>query len=143
MVRALTFIEPFGSLVALGKKKIELRNWNTRFRGTFLIHTSRTLPNEIDLELLIIPIQRGVIIGKVDLIDVKNYSSYSEYLKDCDLHLTHRYFEEKDFPNRAHGFILENPVKFAYAMPAKGKLNFWEYSGPLEFAVTVAEGSLK
>ena len=33
--------QPYADLLASGKETIELRNWNTKFRGKFLIHASK------------------------------------------------------------------------------------------------------
>ena len=40
-MKALSLKQPFAELVVEGKKKIELRNWNTKFRGDFFIHASK------------------------------------------------------------------------------------------------------
>ena len=37
-MKCLSISQPFADLVVSGKKTIELRNWNTNFRGEFLIH---------------------------------------------------------------------------------------------------------
>lgn len=38
---------PFAELIVSGKKKIELRIWNTKFRGEFLIDALQKLDKEI------------------------------------------------------------------------------------------------
>lgn len=40
-VKALSLKQPWAELVVSGKKIIEIRKWNTKFRGEFLIHASR------------------------------------------------------------------------------------------------------
>src|SRR3989344_3108725 len=40
-MKALSLKQPFAELILQGKKVIELRKWNTRFRGEFLIHASK------------------------------------------------------------------------------------------------------
>ena len=42
-MKCLSLKQPFAELLASGKKTIELRKWNTRFRGRFLIHACRIL----------------------------------------------------------------------------------------------------
>lgn len=39
-MKTLSLKQPFAELILSGKKKIELRKWNTSFRGEFLIHAS-------------------------------------------------------------------------------------------------------
>jgi len=38
-MKALSLKQPFAELILQGKKTIELRKWNTKFRGEFLIDT--------------------------------------------------------------------------------------------------------
>ena len=40
-MKCLSLKQPFADLLALGKKTIELRKWNTKFRGEFLFHASK------------------------------------------------------------------------------------------------------
>ncbi len=43
-VRTLSMTDPWGTLVALGAKKIETRSWPTPYRGPLAIHSAKTLP---------------------------------------------------------------------------------------------------
>ena len=38
---AISLLQPWASLVVMGIKKIETRNWGTKHRGTILIHASQ------------------------------------------------------------------------------------------------------
>ena len=40
-MRVLSIKQPYTELILQGKKKIELIGWNTKFRGKFLIHSSK------------------------------------------------------------------------------------------------------
>ena len=117
--KALSIRQPYAQLIVEGKKKIELRNWETKFRGEFFIHASKNA----DLEAIkrfgldIKNIKLGGIIGKVNLIDVKNYKNEIDYVKDEKLHLSN-----KNFWN--FGFVLENPKSINF-IPTKGNLNFF------------------
>ena len=42
MSKCLSLRQPYAELVVSGRKTIELRKWNTRFRGEFLIHASKS-----------------------------------------------------------------------------------------------------
>ena len=37
-MKCLSICQPFANLIIQNKKTIELRKWNTNFRGVFLIH---------------------------------------------------------------------------------------------------------
>lgn len=121
-MKALSLKQPYAELILEGRKKIELRNWRTTFRGEFLIHASKTpdflAMKKFDFGENSLPL--GGIVGKANLIDVKEYKSEEEHNHDRDLHLA-----SSDWGR--FGFILENPVRLNF-MPLKGQLNFFEVS---------------
>lgn len=123
-MKALSLKQPWAELVVNGKKKIEIRKWNTKFRGEFLIHASLSPDSEAmkKFEFSENSLALGAIIGKAKLLDVKHYKNSEEFEKDSALHLA-----TSNWGNT--GFILENPLKFKVPIPAKGKLNFWEFEG--------------
>lgn len=49
-MKALSLIQPWATLVAIGAKKIETRSWPTSFRGPLAIHASKGFPRD-DQEL--------------------------------------------------------------------------------------------
>ena len=120
-MKALSLKQPYAELILQGKKKIELRKWNTKFRGEFLIHASK-IPDKEAMQIFgfkELPI--GAIVGKANLINVKKYQNEQEHQKDKEVHLASNYWGN-------YGFILENPQRINPIIPAKGKLGFWEYS---------------
>ena len=76
-MKCLSLKQPFADLLALGEKTIELRKWNTKFRGEFLIHASKNI--DIDscdrLDIDIDKLSVGAIIGSAFLSDVKVYGN--------------------------------------------------------------------
>jgi|WetSurMetagenome_2_1015567.scaffolds.fasta_scaffold47845_2 hypothetical protein len=116
-MKALSLKQPYAELVVSGKKTIELRKWNTNFRGEFLVHASK-IPDEDAMKRFgFANLPFGFIIGKANLINVKHYNSKEEHADDKYKHLAN-----SDWGN--FGFILENPERIN-TIPAKGKLNFW------------------
>ena len=118
-MKVLSLKQPFVELILEGKKKIELRRWNTNFRGEFLIHASKNSDEEAMKKFGFNELPLGFILGKAKLTDVKHYASDSEFNKDKELHLASKNWG--DF-----GFVLENPVRIE-PIPARGQLNFWEF----------------
>src|SRR3989344_6344231 len=113
-MKALTLKQPFAELVVSGRKKVELRKWNTKFRGEFLIHASKT-PHVASMKKFGFEnLPTGCIIGKAILKDVKIYSDGEEFNKDRDLHLASEGWGK-------YGFILENAERIDNVM-CKGKL---------------------
>ena len=119
-MKTLSLKQPFAELILQGKKKIELRKWNTKFRGEFLIHSSKIPDKESMIKFGFNDLPLGFIIGKANLIDVKNYKSEEEHKKDNNLHLVTSLWGN-------YGFVLED-IKRIEPIPAKGKLNFWDFN---------------
>jgi predicted transcriptional regulator len=118
-MKALSLKQPYAELVVSGKKKIELRKWNTNFRGEFLIHASKN-PDEEAMKKFgfkSLPVSR--IIGKATLKEVKTYSSPEDCDKDKELHLASNAWG-------SFGFMLENPQRIK-EIPCSGNLGFWEF----------------
>ena|SRR3989344_9253354 len=118
-MKALSLKQPFAELILQGKKKIELRNWNTKFRGEFFIHASKIPDKEAMKKFGFDNLSLGGIVGKAFLKDVKKYNNKTEHKKDGKLHLASSFWGN-------YGFILENPQRIK-EVPCKGALNFWDY----------------
>jgi len=121
-MKCLSVSQPFADLIISGKKTIELRNWNTRFRGEFLIHAPLKIRNEDCKRLKITKkIITGAVVGKATIYDVKKYNSVNEIKKDKKFH-----FASKDFQNKKYGFMLKNAKQFRIPIPYKGSLGFFD-----------------
>ena len=123
-MKCLSICQPFAELIVQGKKTIELRKWNTKFRGEFLVHAAKNILIEDCKRMKISPssITTGAIIGKVNLADVKKYDSDKELYIDKKKHHSVSYNTKNKY-----GFILENPKKLLVPIPYLGKLNFFEF----------------
>jgi predicted transcriptional regulator len=121
-MKCLSVSQPFAELIVKGKKIIELRSWNTNFRGEFLVHSPSKIRKE-DCKRLKIKtnLLTGAIIGKAEIYDVKKYSSKDEIKKDAKKH-----FASKNFCNKKYGFCLRNAKEFRVPIPYKGKLGFFD-----------------
>jgi len=118
-MRVLSLKQPWAELILQGKKKIELRKWNTKFRGKFLIHASKVPDENAMNEFEFSGLPLGFIVGEAELIDVKEYKNKNEFEKDKQLHLADESFGD-------YGFILKN-IKRIKPIPAKGNLGFWNF----------------
>jgi predicted transcriptional regulator len=119
-MKALSIKQPFAELVLQGKKKIELRKWNTNFRGKFLIHSPKVPEDQAMEKFGFKELPKGCILGKVELVEVKKYKDDKEHKKDKNLHLADAVWGN-------YGFILKNPERFKKPIPCKGNLGFWEF----------------
>lgn len=119
---ALSIRQPWAWLIINGGKDIENRNWKTPFRGTCLIHASKS-GNKAEYEYALdylaklrldriisaIPsidqLDRGGIVGSVDIIDCVENSASPWYMGHF-------------------GFVLRNP-KPLHLIQFKGRLGFF------------------
>jgi predicted transcriptional regulator len=125
-VKCLSISQPFADLIISGKKSIELRNWNTNYRGEFLIHAPLKIRVEDSKRLKIDKtFVTGAIVGKAQLYDVKKYSSTKEIRSDQKFH-----FASKKFQNKTFGFLLKNAKPFRIPIPLKGQLGFFDVDIP-------------
>ncbi|MCK4647411.1 ASCH domain-containing protein [Candidatus Pacearchaeota archaeon] len=119
-MKALSLKQPWAELILQGKKKIEIRKWNTKFRGKFLIHSSK-IPDKESMEKFgFHNLPNGFIVGQAELTEVKTYPNNEELLKDKNLHLAGTGWGNK-------GFILKNPKRIK-KIKQKGNLGFWEFN---------------
>ena len=125
-MKCLSVSQPFADLIVLGKKKIELRSWNTRFRGEFLIHAPLKIRIEDSRRLKMDRrFVTGAIIGKAEIFGVKRYETAAECRRDSRLHLA-----SKKFQDRRYGFMLKGARAFRVPIPYRGRLGFFEVDLP-------------
>lgn len=119
-MKCLSVAQPFANLITSGKKIIELRNWNTHFRGEFLVHAPQKMRKDDAIRLqLDEKFVKGAIIGKAEIFDVKVYENEIECKKDHKLHFAANNYTK-------YGFMLKNAKSFRVPIPWKGKLGFFE-----------------
>ena len=123
-MKCLSICQPFAEFIVQGIKTIELRKWNTKFRGEVLVHAAKNILEEDCKRMKISPktVTTGAIIGKVNLVDVKKYDSDKELKADKKKH-----HSISDNTKNKYGFILENPKKLRVPIEYLGKLNFFEF----------------
>jgi len=122
-MKCLSISQPFSDLIIKKKKTIELRSWNTKFRGEFLIHAPKKLRRS-DCKRLKIKessLVTGAIIGKAEIYDVKKYNSAKDVKQDFKSHLA-----SDKFLNKKYGFLLKNVKAFRIPIPSNGKLGFFD-----------------
>lgn len=119
-MKTLSLKQPFAELILQGKKTIELRKWNTHVRGEFLIHASQKLDQKAMQHFGFTTLPTGAILGKATLSEVKKYMTAEEHAKDREKHCASSQYGQ-------YGFILKEVQRLSKPIPAKGKLNFWDF----------------
>jgi predicted transcriptional regulator len=124
-MKCLSLKQPFADLLALGEKTIELRKWNTKYRGKFLIHASKNIDIEAceRLDIDNDKLTTGAIIGSAFIYDVKEYKSQEEFNKDKQKHFS---IISKYFDGYKYGFVVKDARMLKKLIPYSGKLGFFE-----------------
>jgi hypothetical protein len=92
-MKALTICQPWAWAIAQGLKLVENRSWSTNYRGPLAIHAGQSIKwysdgkQWIERETgLLVPdymsIDRGFVLGVVDLYDCVRYGSSRELQSD-------------------------------------------------------------
>lgn len=149
-MKAITIIQPWASLIALGEKKIETRSWKTSYRGPLLIHAGKKrekcfCDKEPFYSVLHSngisssdELSTGVIIAKCNLVDcikmtgwiLKDLRVISAKLEDGQI-ITGNELEFGDYAPGRYAWILDNIEILKEPISAKGKLSLWEYEGDI------------
>jgi hypothetical protein len=122
VMKCLSLKQPYAELLVSGKKTIEVRTWNTKFRGQFLVHSSKKIDEEACKRLKIdqVKLVTGAIIGKANLYDVISYGSQNSFVKDKNKH-----FAGSNYDKLKYGFLVNQAKRFDIPIPIRGKLGFF------------------
>ena len=116
--KCLSLKQPYAELLVSGKKTIEVRKWNTKFRGQFLVHASKNIDEEACKRLKIdqARLVAGAIVGEANLYNVISYETKNSFLKDKNKH-----FASSNYENPKYGFLVNQAKRFGIPMPIRGK----------------------
>jgi ASCH domain len=128
-MKCLSLKQPYAELLVSGKKIIELRNWNTSFRGKFLVHASKNIDTERSEALGIDhnKLTRGTIVGSAVLYNVKQYKNKTELEMDKNKHFA----DIKKFGFHKYGFMIKSAHRLKRSIPYPGMLKFFEVEYPV------------
>ncbi len=147
-LHALTFRDPWGTLVALGAKRIETRSWSTPHRGPLAIHIAKTLPPEAAAccqePLFRQTLEAG---GYRWQPDARGQNSWGLPLGHIVAVVWLDTVEqigpgfpveepERNFGNYRPGrfaWRFESVYRLAVTLPARGSLGLWEWQPPASF----------
>ncbi len=120
-MKALSFRQPWAELILQGRKTMDLRTYNSRYRGVFAVHASQTVETEMCREHDLDPsgLDSGGVVGTVELLDVVplDEAAYNEHL---DAHLAGRRWREG-----LYGWVLARPERLPEFIPARGRTNLF------------------
>lgn len=128
ITKALSIKQPWLWHILAHYKDIEIRTWNTKFRGYFALHASKTFDSQgydyIKSIFTTMPLknlfERGQILGIACLHDVIEFDDYKKFYDYRARHLNNPSW----FDGRQKGFILQD-IKPIPSIEMNGKLNFF------------------
>ena len=133
-MKVLSIKEPFATLIANGDKLIETRSWKTNYRGEIFIHASgkklakEYLTNAYVISLINnLPMNFRNIICKANLVDCVYMDD--NFLKKIKLNI--KEYNLGLYEKGRYAWIFEE-IEPIYPIPAKGKLNIWNFEGEYE-----------
>lgn len=141
-MKALTVVQPWALLLAHGVKEYETRGRSTTYRGPLVLHASKRWTKD-EVRMTAEFRQRGVItqdmlsgpawafgsaIAMIDLVGCLATEVLEDQVSDLEHALG-------NFSWDRFGWQMANPRLFELAVPARGMLGLWEYSGPVALRV--------
>ena len=120
-MKTLSIRQPWAELILQGRKAIELRTWQTNYRGRIAIHASQTVREEACLTYGVDPtsVVRGALVGTVELVDILTLDERDwEALRDQHLSL-------HNFPGPTFGWRLEDPQRLPQPIPMRGRMSLF------------------
>jgi hypothetical protein len=120
-MKALSFRQPWAELILQGRKTMDLRTYNTSYRGPLAIHVPQKVENEAAGRFQLDPsaLVTGGIVGTADLVDVILLDE-AAYESERDQHLAGRRFREG-----LYGWVLANPQRLPELLPMPGRRNLF------------------
>ncbi len=139
LIKVISLIQPWASLAAWGEKKIETRSWKTNYRGPLAIHASKKIDHEICKQdpfrqvlakhgITDSHLPTGVILAAGNMVDcVRILDNRTIDTKPWTEVQGNEFFFGDYTPGR-FAWLLENMQLLENPIPAKGKLNLWEFN---------------
>lgn len=139
-MKAISVIQPWAMLLAVGVKRIETRSWETGYRGPIVIHASKRWTSHE--EAILAELRRGGIV--TDAMLRTSAFAFGAAIAVADLvgclatevledQVSERELALGDFGWNRFGWELASPRLLAQAVPVRGALGLWEYTGPVVF----------
>lgn len=135
-MKALSILQPWASLIAIGAKRYETRSWRTDYRGPIAIHASKKLDRrgrEFCCNAIVAAAYRragvtdpstrlplGAVVATAELIAVHRTEDLRDHLSGEEL--TFGFYGSGRF-----AWELVDVVALSPPIRATGRLNLWEW----------------
>ncbi len=138
-MKALTLTQPWGSLVALGEKRIETRSWSTKYTGLLAIHAAKGYPKWAKETALNEPFRSSLRVSHANycypelsvghVLCIVNLMGCRR-TEDIRHQLTEKELAFGDYSNGRFAWFLTIVQLYGKPIPAVGHLGLWEWEQP-------------
>ncbi|WP_339193155.1 ASCH domain-containing protein [Paenibacillus sp. FSL W8-1287] len=141
-MKAITIIQPWATLIALGEKQFETRSWATKHRGELAIHAGKKIDREAcQTEPIRSTLARygltadnlitGAVVAIVTLKDcLQSVDTWTDgYVLENGSYVYPPEYEFGDFTPGRYGWLLSNVRWLPDPFPAKGQQGLWNWEG--------------
>ena len=118
-VSALSIRQPWAELILRGKKTIEVRSWDTTYRGKLYLHTGK-VPAYKALDLGLQDLFLGGYVGTIELASTVAFTP-DLWEQWRELHLS-----DGPFRQGLIAWMIRNPRRFKNAIPGPGALKIFQ-----------------
>jgi hypothetical protein len=144
MMKTLTLLQPWATLVALEAKRIETRSWYTTYRGPLAIHAAKRMPKAAISLCWEAPFRTaletggyragdgpasnpfglplGAVIAVAALLDVRSIRLENQPAEPE--------YSFGDYTPGRFAWILRDVHRLTEPVPARGRLGLWEWTPP-------------
>ncbi len=143
-MKAITIIQPWATLIALGEKQYETRSWPTKYRGHIAIHAGKKIDkdacNQEDIKAAlerhgytIKDLPTGAIVAKAMLTDcLKSVDEWTDgYVLENQRLIYDPEWIFGDFTPGRYAWELTAVMRLKIPIPAKGQLSLWNWEGKI------------
>ncbi|MFD5022241.1 ASCH domain-containing protein [Paenibacillus sp. NPDC058367] len=141
-MKAITIIQPWATLIALGEKRFETRSWSTKHRGPLAIHAGKKIDKEACREPEIRKalerhgytednLPTGAVVATCKLSDcLKSVDTWTDgYELEGRKLIYSPEYEFGDFTPGRFAWELANVNQLPEPIPAKGQQGLWNWEG--------------
>lgn len=134
-MKALTICQPYAELIARGEKRVENREWPTRYRGPLLIHAGKSrewLSGETDAELeeeFGRKVEFGALVARSLIVDCLHI----DHINRGDYDKKYPWLKHDPHASGTWCWVLEDVRRLRAAVPYRGAQGLWDFHEPIEF----------
>lgn len=118
--RALSIRQPWAELILQRRKTIELRSWETDYRGPFWLHAGKSADRELVRSFGVADAPRGAFVGRVTLLDIVSIDAprWERW--------RHQHLDSGSYQPGLFAWHLLSAERLREPVPAPGRLNLFK-----------------